>query len=614
MRNIIENSPYLNEIRIYDNFSDIDFTNNTFSEGINFGSNIYIDQELILPDGAEIAMFGNHKIVITQQGSIKGNDILIHSACGEEWKGIEIYGQTNQNISNGIHLTGNSTIKNAKTGVSQVYGGGNGYMSLVGTTFQDCERGIELMSSNNDQSVINSCNFIKGTYGITAWQNDFTATSCTFSNINDRGIYGLASSPTVNNDANVNGPHFNDCGIGILLAFPSGQAGPSSISNNFFLDNGNSIFIVSAAGLSNAAKTTVTKNRFENNFIDFSVSGASFYELSNNDFYNATFSNFIVAAGSEINDIFLNDYNGGSVGPMFYVNNEFTNIERNCLDNHSFSDIYVDGIFPDQGTGEVANGNCFSISNPEIRTSLNGPGFTYFQLSTTNPNLDICTLVESTGNFTTDDSDDSDLSDGCGYTTFTGTNIPPSGHSPCNPNKNESDVKQAIEDINSLIEEIENNTFLDQETKDNLIEYYERCLRKNKLILVEILLSEDRVNDAVEVLKTEDSFDMQIKGYSILLDQERLTEANTYLNNLAAVTQEELDFVFAQNLYVSALSNSNYSPSLRELDQLFDNAHEKSVLAGFSRSVYLYFTDELIELPIEIEGHNIEIHKIVKAN
>ncbi|MGK0316695.1 MAG: hypothetical protein ACI86M_002930, partial [Saprospiraceae bacterium] len=223
MRNIIENSEFLGEIRIYDNFNDIDFEKFTFSEGINFGSDIIIDQELILPNGAEIAMFGNHKIVITQQGSIKGNDLLIHSACDEEWKGIEVYGQTNQNITTGVHLTGNSIIKNAKTAISQVYGGANGYMNLVGTTFQDCKRGIELMKSDNDQSIINTCNFINGTYGITAWENDFTATSCTFTNIYERGIYGIASSPNINNDNNVQGPHFKDCNIGILLAFPSGQ-------------------------------------------------------------------------------------------------------------------------------------------------------------------------------------------------------------------------------------------------------------------------------------------------------------------------------------------------------------------------------------------------------
>ena len=154
MRNIIEGSPYLNEVRIYDNFSDVDFMNNSFSDGINFGGNIYIDQEVLLPDGAEIAMFGNHKIVITQQGSIKGNDILIHSPCDEEWKGIEVYGETNQNINKGIHLTGSSIIKNAKTGISQAYGGANGYMNLAGTTFLDCNRGIELMKSDNDQSII----------------------------------------------------------------------------------------------------------------------------------------------------------------------------------------------------------------------------------------------------------------------------------------------------------------------------------------------------------------------------------------------------------------------------------------------------------------------------
>ena len=37
------------------------------------------------------------------------------------------------------------------------------------------------------------------------------------------------------------------------------------------------------------------------------------------------------------------------------------------------------------------------------------------------------------------------------------------------------------------------------------------------------------------------------------------------------------------------------------LDHLYDNAHKNTVLAGFSRSIYLFFTDELIEIPIEFE-------------
>ena len=54
---------------------------------------------------------------------------------------------------------------------------------------------------------------------------------------------------------------------------------------------------------------------------------------------------------------------------------------------------------------------------------------------------------------------------------------------------------------------------------------------------------------------------------------------------------------------VTTLVNSNYFPSEQNLDQLFDNAHKNTVLAGFSRSIYLYFTDELIVLPFEIDGH-----------
>lgn len=47
--------------------------------------------------------------------------------------------------------------------------------------------------------------------------------------------------------------------------------------------------------------------------------------------------------------------------------------------------------------------------------------------------------------------------------------------------------------------------------------------------------------------------------------------------------------------------NENYIPTNNNLNQLHVNGHKNTVLAGFSRSVYLYFTDELIEIPIEFE-------------
>ena len=609
MRNILENSSILKEVRIYDNFSDVDFSSNTFSEGINFGSNIHIDQPLILPDGAEIAMFGNHRIFIEQGGFIEGNNIKIvgysgtsDSPCDEGWKGIKIHGQTVQDITTGIKLTGNSTVINAKTGISQQYGNFNGYMELVGTTFLDCERGIELMKSDNDQSIIENCKFINGKYGITAWANDFTAKSCTFNNIYERGIYGIASSPTINNENNVTGAHFENCNIGILLAFPSGQTSQTTIENNYFLQNFNAIILESGAGVSNADRSIIRQNRFDVNWVGVKVSGANFYELSNNEFDISFYGNYVVAAGSDPNEIFLNNYNDALVGPLFTVDNSNTNIERNCFSNHTFFDMFVDGIFADQGSDITpANGNCFSKTNPEIGTSEVGPGFNYYQLAENISTVDDCIFVESEGNFTILDSDESKLSDDCGNTYFPTPNGFSQGHSPCNPNKNESDIAQAIDYLISLIEEIENSTILDEETKENLIEYYERCLRKNKLLLVSLFLEENRIDEAVDLFRNEEEFDMQIKGYSILVDKNRLTESETFLDRLIASSEEEQDFIFAQGLYLDALMDENYIPTNNDLDKLFDNGHKNTVLAGFSRSIYLFFTDELIEIPIEFE-------------
>lgn len=57
-------------------------------------------------------------------------------------------------------------------------------------------------------------------------------------------------------------------------------------------------------------------------------------------------------------------------------------------------------------------------------------------------------------------------------------------------------------------------------------------------------------------------------------------------------------------MMATTITNTNYSPTNDDLDQLYDNAHKNTVLAGFSRSIYLYFTDDLIELPVILNGYD----------
>lgn len=569
----------------------------------NFGGDLYITNGATLTITKNTNFYKDKTVFIEEGSKLIIEDGVTLGPCDESflWRGIKIEGNGTLDYDNGLHAN-NATIYKARTGVSQHYGTFGGYMSLNGVEFLDCKRGIELMKYDGDGELeIVDCTFTNGKYGITSWANDFTATSCIFNNIYERGIYGIASSPNINNDNNVSEANFEDCNIGILLAFPSGQTSETTIENNYFLQNGTAIVLESGAGASNSDRSIIRQNKFDVNWVGVKVSGANLYELSNNEFDISFFGNYIDAAGSDPNEIFLNSYNDAIVGPLFTVDNSSTNIERNCFSNHTFFDMFVDGIFKDQGTDETANGNCFSITNPEIGTSDVGPGFDYFQLNENNTTIDDCTLVESEGNFTILKSDESKLSDDCGNTYFPTPNGVAQGHSPCNPNRNILDIEEANEYLISLIEEIEISTILDEDQKEDLIKYYERCLRKNKLLLASILIEEDRIDEAVDLYRNEEEFDMQIKGYSILVDQNRLTESQTYLDRLIASSEEEQDFVFAQGLYLEALMNENYIPTNNNLNQLHDNGHKNTVLAGFSRSVYLYFTDELIEIPIEFE-------------
>lgn len=130
--------------------------------------------------------------------------------------------------------------------------------------------------------------------------------------------------------------------------------------------------------------------------------------------------------------------------------------------------------------------------------------------------------------------------------------------------------------------------------------------KKLRCYLVEILISEDRISEATQILRSYDEFQVRAKGYFLYASRNDFGAAKTYLENLIASNSEEMDFVNSQLIYIESLLDENYKPKPIDLKRIFDAGQENTVLAGFSRSIYLYFTEELIELQFYVEGYNTQ--------
>lgn len=615
MKNIIKGSGFLDRVRIYNSFEEIPSTHDLIC--LNVDNDIVINNQNIdisannssnLIGSSEIAVFGNYKITIADnaQAYIQGMDI--YNPIDNNWKGFKVRGPAlGQDDETGLILNG-CTIIGAKTGVSQNIGYPHfgGYIEALATNFDDCFRGIEMMRYSNDKSIIDDCSFNNGEYGVTSWENDITLEQCTFQNISNAGVRGIGSSITVEGNSDLNTPDFINCIYGIRLSWPNGQMNSTDIYDNYFTNNAYDVYVNEGSGIIANYRTNFRSNQSDNSFVSFIGGGGNQLTIQNNNFNSSGICNFLSNNGDEENFIELNNFNNSVAASAFFGDNSFTFFTTNCYDNQSDVDVFVNGKIPNQGNVTEGPGNCFNGNAPELRTGNNGESFTYFVPENVESGLQPCHLVTSEGNFQIEESTDVLDSDGCGviFTIPTSTNGNTTGHSPCNPNKNEADLYQAIIDIKDLMEEISSNELFSEETKESLLQYYTKCLRKVKLWLVKELIDNKKQTEALHLLKSDPSFNMQIKGYNLLMHQNDYTNADTYLNSLQTLSRDQQAYVYAQNLYLDHLINRSFIPNSTQLSALYQYGLDDNVLSGSIRAIYEYFTDEFIELDLTIEGVN----------
>jgi NAD-dependent dihydropyrimidine dehydrogenase PreA subunit len=618
---IILKSGYLDRVRIYDNFNDIPESHDLICLNINNditidkNSNFDANTSSNLIGSSEIAVFGDHKIIINENVKVEMDGMNIYNPIDDRWKGIIVRGNGTQDDAFGLETFGGCTIRGAEVGISQNAGSGGGFLSINGTDFQSCDVGIEVMDyTGGDPISITSCNFTDGIFGVTSQNNDITFDFCTFTNMDNAGIRGIGSSITVEGHGGYL-TNFTDCKYGIRLSWPNGQIHPTDINNNYFTNNTYDVYVTGGSGVMADQRTNFQSNQSDNSRISIHARGENQLTIRQNTFNNSGFCNYVSNTGGEINFIELNEFSNSNFGDVLTAKNLRTLFNTNCYTNQSIADVYVNGVIPNQGSQVEAPGNCFGGHVQEIRSGGSGESFIYYVPESGVSGAEPCHLVNSTGNYQVLGSETVDEFNGCGV-TFPFPSPPPTttGSSPCNPDRNEQDITQAISDIHALIAEIENNNLLSDETKESLIQYDERCLRKVKLWLVEVLVKNNKRTEALDRLRQDPEFDMQIKGYNLLMHQQDYVNADLYLNNLQTETTEEQAYTFTQNIYLDHISNRTFYPSPSQLATIYQYGIDDNVLSGSIRAIYEYFTDITIELDVTIEGENPTLPRSSKSD
>jgi hypothetical protein len=590
--------------------------------------------EIIINNGGELVINGTldmmsaeSRITVRSGGRLVVNHLGVITSCDEEWHGIDVEAGPNFLVvppPPAEVLINGGTIEYAEIGIrtqnvlfftgmplintTSSFGGSNAKFMSCDTAIQTHYQGI-WNGIPEDQSSIGNTDFIDCGVGVDLMNiKSINIIGCHFQN-NTTGIQGVNVSPFIDG-LNLAEPNFSNCKRGVFLSFPSGQNQKTDIINSHFSNLTSNvttgIHIQSGAGNNSEAFTNVVDNTFEGWTRGFNAQGANFYLARNNTFTGQSYRSLLAnACGSETNEVNLNRFENSLRGSVFEFDNSDTYINQNCYSNNSWSDAYVSGAFPNQGSAAVSNGNCFGSA---IKISAtNDVDFTYF-VPASGLGADACFSPPPAGGMLIDDSNSYKTAEDCGDNNFNG-NIPPHDDL-CNPDKTESDVNTAINNLNNLILSIANDGSISQAEKEALIEYYQRCLKKAKLLLVTILKEDDRVDDAVNVFVGEGEFSMRVKGYSLLVEYGRLQEARNYLSSLTTSSDEEIDFIDVQNIYLDALLDQAYTPKSSDLSFLYSVGQRNTVFAGYAASVYFYLTGEIIEGVIhDVDPRNSEFSK-----
>jgi hypothetical protein len=263
----------------------------------------------------------------------------------------------------------------------------------------------------------------------------------------------------------------------------------------------------------------------------------------------------------------------------------------NCFSETGSVDIEVNegaSISESQGDEDNSAGNCFE-DGARIQTSTGAIPFIYWTKDGYNSPT-VCEYPGS-GNFTIELATNETDHDDCGPQSPYANNI-----SSCSCSPGENGCITSIAAIRSSITSTESNQSLSAKEKELLIAEYHRCLDDLMRQYVRDVLGRGDAENVIDYLSAQPEFRYRIMAYGIMHHNLEYDRAIGYLDTLSVTTEEEQDFIEAQEIYLDfAKDIAGFVLSSADSMVLLETGEKFNPFAGYARSIYYLLTRQWIE-------------------
>ena len=578
---------------------------------------IVIKDSATLTITCEVAMDPNARIIIERGGKLIIDGGLITSDCEEKWNGIIIEGDVpgKQAHSGKVVLKNMATIEMAETAISMFPShlpwdnGGQkeyyaGIVEAVNSTFRNCDRAVEFMQydsmGHRDSSFFNNVLFENLNYGVTMWADDgVTFDSCTFNNISNAGIYAYDSEVIVRESNTFDSIPI---GIDILATLPrlySSKIGQVGVGSNLFnTDKG-----VNIQSSGNIEPLKIENNIISNGTRGISHNGNGLLDVHFNYFADNRIALEIYDSGKKSIDVWENIIENSNIGTVAVQQNTELKYFDNCFDGSIVLDIGIasGGIYPFQGSPDIAAGNCFTKSSiPEIY-NVGGQLLTYFVK--TGVSASSCKYPQNSAYVTLDFNAAEDNNFDCTIP------IPFTSEDEYFCEIEESDsISQLMNQRDSVLTSLGGtlNTF-QRRRLEGCLESLESIIGSKMLDPNSSDVNGGKENAIAFFTSVDMTFIDWTTAFGIMVQAGELSRADTFLNSLSTLSAEEDNFVTVQNINLDYLNNpSAYVLTQGKKDTLYSIGTTEGALNGYARSLYEVLTGERIEIEIPIDWRGSE--------
>ena len=614
-----------------------------------------ISGDLVLEAGAVLTISGtvkfgqNSRLVVKRGARLILDGGKLTNYCGEYWDGIFVEGNqaVGQAVSAFINplptqagtvlMINGAEISHARVGIQTLnndypwplyadYWGG--LIHAEDSYFRNNRRAVAFMRNGfPDKSKFIECTFDGHHLGVTIWAaNGVEFNGCTFKNFEKEGIGVVDANIKVLQCPEISGSPLSSA-IKMTQTIISTSNG-SEIENNVFNSGLHGVHCNSSYNIS---ESKIINNTFSTVQFGVHVQGYSDYLIEGNNFFGADIGTLHASTGDQLNITQKNIYNGSFIGNYFVSDNHGLLFTENCFSNtDEYDNVIVvppgpnGRIYPQQKAGYVDEaGNCFTKNtvtsffrlfwSAQNNTPWEKPN--YFINSTT-PSVSCKKPTTNPGTSILNVIFDSSLSSE--YCASLPGIILPTNKKYCNfpDSMSKVDILNRMTMLQNEITSLQNQLNLlnanDPETI-SLIAYLTsqillktHCLRKLKGKIIIFQKEDNELPSKRNEYALESDFIVKTMYLGALIESNYLSDASLFLNQIGAVTQEEQDFVFVQNINIARLaSGPNYQLQNSDESMLIQIGKKFDPLSGFARGVYTAITGEYIDLDIPLPGSSV---------